>query len=86
MNTVIRIVKRGEKETRIIANDERAGQDRKKEIVRTVKAWIAESRERRTAKADYPPWLKRAREESKSVKKPGTKIVFDGLIPDPANG
>jgi len=86
MKTVIRIVKRGENEIRIIADDEREGQDCTKVIVRTVKAWIAESRDRRTAKTDYPPWLKRASEGSESVKKPGTEIVLDGLIHDPANG
>src|ERR1700759_5517926 len=69
MNSVIRIVKRGE---RAVANTSRPAaastpaQSGASPIVRTLKDWIEESRERRRAEADYALGLIRQARESRS--------------------
>ena len=76
MNTVIKIVKRSERETCIPANDVKQGRPKPATMVGTVKAWITESRERRSIEANCPQWLMKAREEIRSAKRQATKIVL----------
>jgi len=66
MNKVVRIVKRGSKESVDPISEPKIAQHSTTEIVRTVKAWITESRERRSAVAIYPLWLREAREGLRS--------------------
>ena len=51
MNSVVRIVKRGERELKNLktGRQEETGRDTRREIVSTVKSWIVELEQRRRA-------------------------------------
>ena len=83
MKTVIRIVKRNQQQPVVAAEDVNANQPRPTDLVKTVKSWVTESRERRSV-VDYPLWLKQAREEIKAVKQTGGRIVLGDPVAEPA--
>ena len=63
MKTVVKIVKRGIKEPQVSMEDTKTPKQASSNIVKTVKGWITETRERRNDKASLPLWLKEARKE-----------------------
>ncbi|PWT91887.1 MAG: hypothetical protein C5B55_07360 [Blastocatellia bacterium] len=65
MKTVVRIVKRGVKQQPVAKEEARTTQHSPSDVVKTVKAWITESREQRSA-ASSPLWLQEARKEMRT--------------------
>jgi len=63
MKTVVKIVKRGIREQLVAVEEGTTPKHSPSDMVKTVKAWITESRERRNDKANFPLWLQEARKE-----------------------
>jgi hypothetical protein len=61
MKTVVKIVKRGSSERPVVAEQKKAAEPNPNQLVKTIKAWITESRERRNDKTNYPVWLQEAK-------------------------
>jgi hypothetical protein len=85
MKTVIRIVKRGQTTPANPVESPKANPPRSTEIVRNVKAWVSESRQRRSLKIDYPLWLKQTREEIMSAKAAGRRSLLSGTVSEPVS-
>jgi len=63
MKTVVKIVKREIREQQVAVEEAKTPKQSPTDMVKIVKAWITESRERRNDKANFPLWLQEARKE-----------------------
>jgi hypothetical protein len=63
MKTVVKIVKRESREQQVAVEEAKTPKQSPTDIVKIVKAWITESRERGNDQPNSPLWFQEARKE-----------------------